>query len=217
MGTRTNCKVCYLLEQYDLKPPDPAYDTVNEYLVDWWKGEARESAGYRTLTDWLNKRVLKTVYDNEGLSYPGGRIESDYRTIRDGDDLAKQELIDYLESRDIDAEAIHSQMVSWSTMRHHLNGCLDASKPQAVATTDWERESVRKASEQLTAKVERALTSLDNKDQLSGGSDVGIDVRIELECPECQLRVPFQQALRRGFVCEEHSTTTTSNDLEPEN
>ncbi|CAI49795.1 uncharacterized protein NP_3408A [Natronomonas pharaonis DSM 2160] len=213
MSDRNRCKVCDVVRRYDIESPIGEYATVDEYLVARWSGAARgEAVGYRTLTGWINKRILREAYDDAALSYPGSRITDDYETLQGDDELARQELLEYLDANGVDATRVVSDFVSWSTVRHHLKDCLNAKKPDQSASTDWEQESVDTAVEQTAEKTERALRALANKGRIRDGKAATIRVRVELECPECQVRVPFDEAFQRGYVCEEHAPQPAEED-----
>ena len=200
------CKIDTVTQKYDLTVSQSRYDGVDEYLLQRWNGEdGRPSDGYRPLTEWFNKRLLKRVYDRQNRETTGVRVESEYEALRSDDELTKQELRDDLRSDGIDIDAVRSDMVSWSTMRHHLNDCLEGSKDAGTADSDWERESVRIASERVEAKAAEAVQSLVTKRRIADGSNVGISVDVNLSCPVCHVKTPFSEAIERGYVCAEHA------------
>ena len=90
-------------------------------------------------------------------------------------------------------------------MQRHLKDCLGEEKERQRASTDWERNSIKFARDQLRSKVEDALTSLDSKGELHNDDDTEIAITVELSCPECPLRVPLERALEQGYVCDQHS------------
>lgn len=89
-------------------------------------------------------------------------------------------------------------------MRHHLKDCLEAEKDTQPADTDWETDTVRMAREQATEKAQSVLSSLASKGRLRNGEQADVDVQVKLSCPECSVRVPFADAVERGYVCETH-------------
>lgn len=201
----TSCKVDDVIDRYKLTNTSGEYDTVDDHLVARWLGEDRfEAHGYRTLTEWFNKRLLKQVYDEHGRPTIGSRLNDEFETLTGEDYLSKQELTDDLHTEGIDVESILADMVSWSTMRHHLKDCLEETKDRDEATTDWERNSVEVARKQLHQKVERALQSYENKGELVEGTQADITTNIYLSCPECATRTTLREAVERGFICETH-------------
>lgn len=205
MAAEGDCKVDHVVSKYDLGPARPGYDSVDAYLRARWTGsDGRSADGYRTLARWFNKRLLKHVYDEHGREAVGVRLDSAYTALTGDDDLAREEVLADLEADGIDAATLVRDMVSWSTLRHHLQGCLDAEKPLEPATTEWERESVRIAQERTVGKVEEALSSLDSKGQLPGADRVEVTVQVQLTCPECPVRVSLSEAVSRGYICRDH-------------
>lgn len=205
MAADGSCKVERVADRYDLDVPQSGYDSVDEYLqARWTGGDGRSPDGYRTLAEWFNKRLLKHVYDEHGRETVGLRVDGDYDALTGDDDLVRREVMDDLRGGGIDPDELCDDMISWSTLRHHLKGCLDGEKPTRTATTDWERESVRIAREHTAEKVAAALRSLDSKGDLPNAEAAEIDVQVQLSCPECPVRVPLAEAVSRGYVCPDH-------------
>lgn len=200
------CKVDEIIRRYDLDTADPRYESLDEGLLNRWTGtDGREAVGYRTLTEWFNKRLLRQVFDRQGRDTLGDRIDRDYEALTSDDELVREDAIADLETDGIDGAAVHDDMVSWGTMRTHLQECLDGSKEQPTSSSDWERETVAMAQSFATDKVESALSSLSTKGRLAGVDESTVTVQIQLQCDHCPTRVPFDVALERGYVCERHS------------
>lgn len=213
MAPDSGCKVDRVIEAYGLESADPIYDAIDEGLLARWSGAGERTAmGYRSLTEWFNKRLLKQVYDEHGRETLGARLDSDYEILRNDDDLVGAELFESLRADGIDGERLESDLVSWGTMRTHLKECLDGDKESPTASTEWETESVEQAVAVATRKTESAVTTLANKGRLDGGDTAGIEVEIHLSCESCPTRVPFEVALERGYVCEDHSTRRVVSD-----
>jgi len=71
------CKVAHLIEEYDLEQ-SIGCQPLDDYLVARWLGHNEYTAtGLRPLKDWLNKRLLKRVYTDNGLAVPDSRIASE--------------------------------------------------------------------------------------------------------------------------------------------
>ncbi|WP_207891662.1 rod-determining factor RdfA [Natrarchaeobius halalkaliphilus] len=206
------CKVGTLIGKYDLDSPRTADDSLDDYLLSRWLGDDEtQSVGYRTLTEWFNKRLLKKAYDGTGRSAMGNRLESDYEALTD-DGLVKMDTIDDLEADGIDAEAVLDDMISWSTMRNHLNECLDEKKERAEAETNWELTSVEIACDQTKQKVESALNSLVSKGKIDDEQDPDVEITVQLCCTKCPTRVPFDVAMNRGYVCADHRAETEEKE-----
>ncbi|SDF34866.1 rod-determining factor RdfA [Halorientalis regularis] len=213
MTTDASCKVDRVIETYGLTSADPVFDSIDEGLLSRWTGAGERSAvGYRSLTEWFNKRLLKTVYDDHGRDTLGATVDSDYEVLQSDDELVVAELAESLRADGIDADDLRGALVSWGTMRTHLQDCLDGQKEPQTATTDWEVESVRKAIGVTESKVESALSALAQKERLAGGGTADIEVQVQLGCDACPTRVPFDVALERGYVCETHHAQPLSRD-----
>lgn len=208
MSDPGNCKVDHIIDRYDLTAPGGEFADLDEYLVEMWKGNAGlESVGYKRLTEIFNKRLLKHVYESNGRETVGTRLESDYEALTGDDDILRQEVLDDLAADGIDGESLGKDMISWSTMRRHLKGCLDEQKEQQTAQTEWEIESVDIARERLEEKTQSALRSYSKKGTLPDADKAEVDVQVKVSCPECPTRVPLKDALERGFVCKDHFDT----------
>lgn len=197
------CKVDRAITTFEVTPT-AGFDDLDAELVARWRGDGDcEAQGYRSLTEWFNKRLLKRVYDASGRETVGTRLESDYEALVGDDPLVREEVKDDLRTDGIDADAVVDGMVSWSTMRHHVKGCLDAEKA-APEPTDWEPRSVEIATDRAEEKLADAVRSLAGKERLAGGGEATVAVEAYLSCPVCGVRRRFADALDRGTVCETH-------------
>lgn len=205
------CKVDTLVERYGLTVPDSDYESVDEYLVTRWTGDDGRSAdGYKSLTAWFNKRLLRRLYERHGRDTVSIHLEREYETITGEADIERDELAADLATDGLDVEEIDDELISWSTMRHHLKGCLNAEKAPDTAETDWQLNTVEMARERTAEKARSVLSSLDSTGRLPDAERADVEVQVKLSCPDCSVRVPFENALERGFVCETHSDTETS-------
>lgn len=215
MTTETGCKVEQTIRRYGLEDADPKHESLDEGLCARWKGErGHSSEGYRSLTEWFNKRLLKRVYDANGRDALGAQIENDYESLTGEDDLRRRELIERLETEGIDGAQVLEDMVSWGTMRTHLKECLGAEKEMPTAETEWERDTIEMATGFTREKAEDALSSLEKKGRLEGFEAATVDVQVHLGCDRCPTRVPLEVALDRGYVCEKHSRSNPSTEEE---
>lgn len=204
------CKVDVVVDAYALDDAVAQYATVDERLIARWIGADGASAdGYRTLTEWFNKQLLRRVYDERGRATIGNRVESDYEALAGDDERLKREVMDDLDADGIDAERLVGDMVSWSTIRSHLKDCLGSEKHEETPDSEWERESVAIARNVAEEKTEQALSSLVSKGDVETTADVDVDAQVLLSCRECATRVPFTAALERGFVCRDHAENPT--------
>lgn len=207
MANQSCCKVGNVIEEYDLSGNETRGD-LNNYLEARWLGEEDyPSAGLRTLAEWLNKRILKQVYTEHGRSTMETRITSEYDALTSEDDIERAEIIDDLAVDEIDGASLVDSFVSKSTVGRHLKNCLDCEKSvgkDSEAESNWEREKVNYSKETIEKNVTEAIQSLENKGRLPGGSIAVSEISVLLHCPECTTRVRFEDALARGYICEEH-------------
>lgn len=207
MPGESGCKVDRVIRGYNLATADPRYESLDEGLLKRWTGDGSSDAvGYRTLTEWFNKRLLKRVYDRHGRDTLGDRIDRDYEALTSDDDLLRTDVIETLEADGIDGSALQEDMVSWGTMRIHLQECLDGTKERQTSSSDWEHETVAMARSFALEKVESALSSLSSKGALRGVEESSVSIQVHLQCDHCPTRVPFDVALERGYVCEQHDS-----------
>lgn len=199
------CKLGSVADRYAVTAESAEFDSLDDALLARWRGEGgyREQ-GYRTLTEWFNRRLLKRVYDQAGRETTGSRLESEYDALRNGDELTRLEVMDDLSAAGINAESVLRDMISWSTMRMHLTECLEAEKETEAATTNWERESIEIARSHAASKIGEAVASLGTKNRVAGGDDASVSIDVSLECEQCSTSVPLVVAMDRGYVCGTH-------------
>jgi hypothetical protein len=204
MTSGAGCKVDRVIAEYDLQGADPRHESLNEGLLARWRGEnGHGRSGYRTLTEWFNRRLLRVVYLDHGRETV--RVETDHEALSGDGTLRREEVVESLRSDGIDAEGVREAMVSWGTMRTHLTDCLDGRKASRSGD-DWERDTVEMARSFAREKVESALSSLATKGRLDGVGRSSVSIQVHLECEECPTRVPLEVALERGYVCDRHGS-----------
>lgn len=201
------CKLDLVVDRHGVDTADARFESLDEELLARWRGESGFAEhGYRSLATWFNKQLLKAVYEDHGRETLGSRLDDEFETLTEGEELQREELLDDLAADGIDGDSVEGDMVSWSTVRTHLTDCLDAEKDRQPAETEWERRSVEYAEERLLEKVSDALRSYQNKGEIADGGDADASVQIRLACPECPTRVSLSEALDQGYVCAEHGT-----------
>jgi len=201
------CKIEIVTDRYDLDEFEALYDSVDERLLARWTGaDGTEPDGYRTLAEWFNRRLLKATYDERGRGAIGPRVQSDYEALTGEDDLLREEVADDLRADGIDVDRLRADMISWSTMRTHLTSCLDGEKTveRADSGPGWERRSVDIARDVAESKVREALSSLSSRGALPEADRADVTIQALLSCPDCPTRIPFDDAIDRGFVCKDH-------------
>lgn len=191
MAREYGCKVCRVLHERGL-------DHYDDRLISKWTGEDR--MGYRQLARWLNVTLLRREMDRAGLSTLGEEAESKYDRLQ-SDDATAEEVTDMLKREGILIDELRNDFVSYGVIRTHLTECLGAEYEQQESS-DWETETIEISKSHTREKMKSAVSSLLNKGELSGGSGVTLHVAVELECEDCQVRVPLRRALRRGSICD---------------
>lgn len=205
MGKDDSCKVDTITEKYGLDEAEMQYPTVDDHLHARWTGEgSHQAAGYRTVTEWFNKRLLQRVYDEHGRNSSTSQLDSDYEILTSDDMLQRQDLKEGLRADGINADELTENFVSWGTIRNHLKECLDGEKSIPEAETNWEERSVEIAVDTTEKKAKQAIKSLASKNELDRGDAASISVQVLLSCPDCHTRVPFEEARERGYICQDH-------------
>lgn len=208
------CKVDRLTDRYELTSPRSEDASIHTYLRRRWTGaDGREPEGYKSLTQWFNKRLLARIYENHGRDTVAAHLDTEYGLITDDDTVDRDELAADLATDGLDIEELDSELISWSTMRHHLKGCLDAEKEVPSASTDWEQNTVARAKQQTAEKAQSVLSSLTSKNRLPDADEAEVDVQVKLSCPDCSVRVPFEDAVERGYICETHFEKRSSESV----
>ena len=154
------CKVDSLTERYNLSSPDPDHGTLDEYLLARWTGEGgTPSEGYQSLTHRFNQQLLGRLYEHHDRDATSIRLESEYEALTGNKNLRYEEVAADLASDGIEAEMVRETLISWSTMRRHLQNCLEGEKISPSSTTDWELNSIALAQKRTEEKVSAALHS----------------------------------------------------------
>lgn len=213
MGSDDGCKVDHVIEQYDLATVEPRHDSLDSELLARWRGdEGHDALGYRRLTEWFNKRLLRRLFDEHGREVLGARVAHAHAALTGEEELRRHEVSESLRSDGIDPDQVRSDMVSWGTMRTHLLHCLGGEKPTAQSRTNWEHNSVEMAKSVAREKARTALSSLATNGDIDGVERSSVFVQIQLQCEMCPTRVPLDVALDQGYVCEDHTLQSTTTD-----
>lgn len=188
------CKVCRVLDERGMQ-------RYEDRLVDQWTADPPNRKGYRQLADWLNTMMLRREMDRAGLSTLGNEPESKYQRLHGGDETVADEVRTDLRNEGIDVDGLDADFVSYGVVRTHFKECLDLDRD--VESTDWEADAIGYTHDHASGKLEDAVRSLLNKDELSACGEVEVHVSFEVECEGCHTRIPVDRALRRGYITPE--------------
>lgn len=202
------CKVDSLIEDFSITPPGSQYEDTDDYLVQRWTGEdGRTALGYKKLTSWFNKRVLKAIYEDAGRSTVTSHIDGEYELITGDDSPERVELAAHLEGDGLDIDEIAKMLPSHGTVRKHLKVCLDAEKDVSTSARPRGKriESLKQAEQMAASKAGGILPSFAKAGELPLAEEADVAVEIKVECPDCNTRVPVLTAIDRGYICSTHS------------
>jgi len=192
MTDEHGCKVCRVLDERGLE----RYD---DRLLEQWRGDKQTRKGYRQLARWLNVTLLRREMDRAGLSTLGNEAESKYDRLV-GDDASASELERVLQREGIDVERLRKDFVSYGVVRTHITECLGAEYEEPESD-DWQRQAIEIATDHARSRIGDAVSSLQSSGELESGGELDVLVQAELECADCQSKVPVERAIRRGYVC----------------
>jgi len=207
------------MNRYQIRPPNK-FDSVDDYLVTRWCGLGDlQKIGLRPLVDWFNKRVLKSVYFRQNRNPIESHLNSDYKLLHSSPEEQcsdRQILLEDLRQDGIDGDAVSKDFISTTTLYRHLTNCLSAEKGREKSDTDWERRQVSHIRDRTNNDLQNVLTSLDNKERITGATDVGTRVTLYLQCPECTREVSFEHAIDQGYVCQAHLPMAAAKKSKPD-
>ena len=204
------CKVGRAIAEYDLRQAIGGQD-VEEYLLARWlgRGEYTET-GLRPLKDWLNKRLVTRVYTDHGRNALDTRVTADYEALTNDEmDLS---MLDDLAADGIDGEKLRSDFVSTATLYRHFTQCLGVSKSEKSdepGESTWETDKIEYTKGVVETNVRESLRALDNKGRLPRGAEAEIKTDIVVGCPDCSTQVGVERAIERGYICADHTETST--------
>jgi len=206
-----------MMNRYQIRSPDK-FDSVDNYLVTRWCGLGDvQKTGLRPLTDWFNKRVLKSVYSRQKRHCIASHVGSDYNLLHSSSKNQRsdrQVLLTDLHQDGIDGEAVSNDFVSTTTLYRHLINCLGAKKEREKSDTEWELNQVSYICDRANNDFKNVLTSLDNKERITGAADVDTNTTLYLKCPQCSREVSFERAIDQGYVCQDHLPMGVGEQLE---
>lgn len=181
-------------------------ERYEDRLVEQWRAEDPQRKGYRQLATWLNTLMLRREMDRAGLSTLGDEPDSKYERLTGDDETVAAGVRTDLRNQGIDVERLEADFVSYGVVRTHLRECLGVERE--VEPAEWEADAIEFAHERATERLDEAVRSLVNKDELTACGDVTVHVSFEVECEGCHSRVPVERALRRGYIASDGNDLT---------
>lgn len=187
-GPVCSCKVGRAAAQYGL-------DRLDQRLLD----RRDDGASLRRLETVVNEAILAASLRDADADVIG-TPSSIYETLTDDDASAGQrtELEGRLSQAGVDVDALHSDFVSYQTVRTHLRECLDVetNRQSQLSLADAQRtiEWARSRSEGI---VERTIERLDGAEGFHAG-DVDVNHVVRVSCPDCGASHPIEAFLDRG-------------------
>lgn len=194
--TDKTCKVCRVLAEREM-------GEYESQMVSHWKGEIGQRKGYRQLAEWFNVTMLRREMDKAGLSTLGNEAESKYERLNDEQTVAEEVRMD-LRRAGLPIDDLESDFVSYGVIRKHLTECL--GEEYEHKSSDWEREAIDRARSHAQQKISEAVQAALSKGKLTAAGEVTVNVSVELECEETQVRIPVDRAMRRGYVSKSATT-----------
>ena len=208
------CKVGKAIDKYGLEHSVVGGD-LNQYMLARWMGKNEyPETGLRPLADWLNQKILKTVYTDHDRNTLDSRIESDFEALTSDEDEKRFAIVDDLESDGINGEQLLDDFISSTTLYRHFTKCLDEEKTRNVSgdedAAEGAMERIQYSRNNVKGHIHENLKTLENRGKIPHASDAEISIPVLLGCPVCSAQVQLERALERGYICEEHMSESAT-------
>ena len=138
---------------------------IGDALVSRWVGnDPWEERGYRKIADWFNKLIIRSAYEEAGLTLIDSRIEADYEVLNGNDEVEKRSLVDELEKQGVDARDIINDFVGDTTVYRYLTEELGVEKQkEAEDSRTWSFDTIEDQIDGFGIDLRRALLRLTRK------------------------------------------------------
>lgn len=195
-----SCKVGRIIDKYELADLDT---DIRELYLD-------EDASLRGLEAVINESIVEAALDGRGagsevdtsaivadadrvLEYLQGAGESPARS------RVQARVLTRLRQHELDVEELQGDLISYQTVRSHLNECLsiDTSREGSV-TLDGARDTVEWARARAKGVIRRTVERLASAGKVTIGSDFEVVVSLRVECYECGDSPPLSVFLDSG-------------------
>jgi len=185
-------KVARLIGEYGL-------DGLGDELEDRWTASGNERMSLRSLADYFNQRLLKTVVSRTGAPL-SGEVENLYSLLTDAD-VSKADATRthrQLEREGIDVDQLLTDFVSYGAIRTYLKDFRGAEYEQEnrdrIAV---EAKNLQRLRGRTAAVIESKLEQLANSDDLEIGDHRTI-VKLNVLCEDCGQRYNVDELLEQG-------------------
>lgn len=185
-------KVARLIEEYGL-------DSMGEELEDRWTASGDERMSLRTLAEYFNQRLLKTVISQTGAPL-SGEVENLYSLLTDDDvsDADATRARRRLEREGVDVNQLLTDFVSYGAIRTYLKDYRGAEyereKRDQIAV---EAENIEQLRGRTAAVTESKLEQLVNSGDLVVGDHRTI-VDVNVICEDCGQQFDVYELLEKG-------------------
>lgn len=202
LGPMMVCKVDQTRDKYELIKLDQRLK----------QRYSREDTGLRDLETFINRSVLRRAFQIAGQSVVEGEAENIYRLLT-SDEVAtteQEEAKAQLKQSGVDVDEVLKDMVSYQTVRKHLNNCLGIDTSNNYSPNlDADQEEMKKLAGRTGAVAEQTVEKLRRHDIAKIGSPT-VTVDIRLRCDECNRSHDLIEFLRRPVCSCQLSDETES-------
>lgn len=191
---KSDYKVGRLIEKY-------ALEDAEERLVEAWTRDDDNRASLRELADEFNRRVLRAVLVDAGMSIHDREIAETYRVLT-ADDVSSGVRLQSrrrLEQEGVDVDELESDFVSYQAIYNFLREYCEARYEPSSADDQVESDlnRINRLVARLRAVVEDDLERFDDTGRIDIG-DHRVFVDVQVYCRECDSQVPLDDLLTDG-------------------
>lgn len=195
-----HCKVGQIAREYDL-------EGIDAELTRRWRGEGVERQSLRTITDFFNSNVFRSMLEEADADILEAQVEHLYEIVT-GDTATegeRAEVTNRLQRAGIDVDEMQqNQFVSYQTIHNHLRDCLGVPPPTSKdekSTKEADQDSLRA----IRTRTERIAESMVDRNVDETPTSLSITVNVMARCDECGYNKPVTTLLEEGgCYCDRH-------------
>lgn len=208
-GNDTNacvCKVGRSIDKYGLGRP------FNDTLR---KRYTHDGESLRDLEQVLNEAIVDAALeDGRGSGRVGAGSQVDatteeiVATLRGSDDIPSRDtarIKTQLDQAGVDVDELRRDLVSYRTVKKHLNQCLDVdtSKTETITISDASR-TVQWSMARCEGVIRRTIGRLRRVDLVTVGDEFTVDVTVRVSCRGCNQPLTIMEFLEnKGCHCND--------------